>query len=197
MKIHAFASWKAAGAALLAAGVLRAPADPASQMTGPGKNYTGTVICIDTNEQVFRVKMSPVSAKQFAYGTNCEITLLYAMLKNTTGTPADLRPGEKVTVSYRDCHGVNIPDRIEQQPMQLAGTIKEINLAKHTLMLRQGNADKRFGIAADCITLLSDNHAGTLADIHSGDQVAVIYEIPDDRPTAWQITKANPVSPAH
>jgi hypothetical protein len=188
MKIHAFASWKAASATLLAAAPLRASADLASPTPGAGKNYTGTVICIDTNEQVFRVKMSPVSAKQFAYGTNCEITLLYAMLRNTTGTPADLRPGEKVTVSYQEWHGVNIPNRIEQQPMQLAGTVREINPAKHTLMLRQGNVDKRLNIAADCITLRSDNHAGTLADIHSGDQVAVIYEVPDDHPTAWQIT---------
>lgn len=191
MKIHAFASWKVVGAALLIVTVVRAPADPAStasKVTMPGKNYTGIVSCVDTNEHIFQIKRPLLPARQFAYGDNCEITFLYTMLRNGGGTSGDLRPGEKVTVSYQDSHGVNITGRIEQQPMQFSGTVKDINPQNHTLTLRRWILDRRLNVAPDCIAVLDDK-PGTLADIHSGDQVVVTYETPGGHPTAWQITK--------
>jgi hypothetical protein len=199
MKIHAFGSWKAIGATplVLVLMVLRAPADPVPKPPEPEKNYTGIVTCVDTNEQVLRIKRSLLSARQFAYGDNCAITLLYAELKNEAGTSGGLRPGEKVTVSYQDSHGVKIPDRIEQQPMQLSGTVTAINPANHTLTLRRWLLDRRLNIAADCITMLGNDRVGALTDIYPGDQVVVVYETPDCRPTAWQITKTPAASPAH
>ena len=87
------------------------------------KTYTGVVMSVNTNENVFRVKRCFWSARQFACGRNCEITPLYVILKDGVGTPGGLRPGEKVTVSYQDAHGVLIADWIEQRPMQFAGTV--------------------------------------------------------------------------
>ena len=194
MNIHAFTTWKVIFAILLVTVVLRAPADPAQKVNKPGRNYTGVVICVDTNEQVFQVKRSLLSARQFAYGDKCEITLLYAMMNNGIGTSGDLRPGEKVTVSYQDSHGVHIADRIEQQLMQFSGTVKEINLEKHRLTVHRRVLDKRMNIAPDCITVLGNDKTGTLADIHPGDHVVVTYETPGGNPMAWQITKTNTAS---
>lgn len=194
MNIHAFTSWKAFVAMMLIAVVLRAPADPAQQARQPEKNYTGVVICVDTNKQVFRIKRPLFPAKQFAYCDKCEITMLYVMLKDGAGTMGDLRPGEKVIVSYQDSHGVHIADRVEQQRMQFSGTVKEINPGKHQLTLHRRFSDKRMNIAPDCITVLGADTTGTLADIHSGDHVVVIYETPGGNPMAWQITKTNTAS---
>ncbi len=119
------------------------------------------------------------------------------MLKNGVGTPGDLRPGEKVAVSYQDSRGVHVADQIEQQRMQFSGTVKEINPEKHRLTLRRWVLGKKMNIAPDCITILGDNKAGGLSDIRSGDHVVVIYETPIGIPTAWQITKTNAVPFAH
>jgi hypothetical protein len=189
MKIHAVASWQAIGAMLLLVTVLRAPADPVSPAAGPEQNYTGIVTYIDTNEQMLRIQRSLLSARKFVYSDNCQITLLYSSLNNGDGTVGNLRPGEKVTVSYQDAHGVKIPDRIEQQPMQFSGIVNEINLEKHTLTLHRRILDQRLDIATDCIAMLGNDKPGSLADIHPGDRVSVIYETPNGHPTAWQITK--------
>lgn len=194
MNIHVLTSWKAISAMLLVLVVLRASADPAPKKLVAERNYTGVVTCVDTNEQIFRIKRSLLPAKQFAYGDKCEITLLYSILKNGVGTSADLRPGEKVTVGYQDSHGVHIADRIEQQPMQFSGTVKELNPERHRLTLRRWILNKRMNIAPDCITVLDGDKACTLDDIHSGDHVVVIYETPGGNLMAWQITKTNAAS---
>ena len=51
--------------------------------------------------------------KTFNFGDTCAFT----QLDKKPGTMNDLRPGEKIKVSYQDSHGVLIADRIEQEPM--------------------------------------------------------------------------------
>lgn len=147
------------------------------------------VIDVNTNEQIIQVKRWIFPSKRFMYTKNCAISLLYAMLDNGVGTAGNLRRGEKVTVGYQVAHGVLIADRIEQRPMQFTGRVKEINPENHLLTLHQRMANRRFTIATNCIVVLHNTQAGTLADIHAGDQVTVLYEIPDGIRMAWQITK--------
>lgn len=171
---------------------VRAQTNQVPKATTPERSYTGIVSYVNTNDQTFRVKRWLLPGKQFAYGKTCAITLSYAMLNNGLGTAEDLRRGEKVTVGYENAHGVLIAGRIEQRPMQFTGTVKEINVEKHLLTLHHGMLNKRLTIATDCIIDFHNEKAGTLSDIHPGDHVVVIYEIPDDVPMAWQITKEDP-----
>ena len=189
MNIHAITSRKVILATLLAAVVLRASADPSPKIPEPGRSFTGVVTCVDTNKQVFHVKRPFWPARQFAYGGKCEMCMLYAMLQNGMGMSVDLRPGEKVTVGYQDARGVHIACRIEQQRMHVSGTVKELNAEKRRLTLHRWTLDKQMNIASDCITLLGADKAGTLADIHPGDRVDVVYETPGGAPVAWQITR--------
>jgi len=177
------------GAALFMAAALQAPADPLIKPVAPEKHYTGMVIDVDTNEQIVVVKRWLFPGKHFAYSKDCAIYLLYAMMDNGVGTAGNFRPGEKVTVSYQSAHGVLVADRIEQRPLQWSGKVKAIDPGNHLLILHQGLANHRLTIATNCIVLLHQTKAGTLADIHPGDQVAVVYELPDHTPTAWQITR--------
>ena len=87
------------------------------------------------------------------------------------GAANNLRPGEKVTVSYRNAHGVLVADHIEQQPMRFAGIIKRIDPNKRTLVLRRRVLFMQLDISPDCVTVLPNEKAGSLADIHPGDQV--------------------------
>jgi hypothetical protein len=60
---------------------------------------------------------------------------LFITVENNHGTANDLRPGEKVTVSYQASHGVLIADRIEQRPVRFEGMVAAIDPGKHTLTL--------------------------------------------------------------
>ena len=162
----------------------------------PEKSYTGMVVSADSKEHLLTVKSTLFSKKEFNLGDNCVYSFLYSMLINNDGAANNLRPGEKVTVSYRNAHGVLIADHIEQQPMRFVGVIKRIDPDKHTLILQRCIVFMQLDIATDCVTLLSNEKAGSLADIHPGDHVIIMYETPDCRPTAWEITKTSAASPA-
>jgi hypothetical protein len=163
----------------------------------PEKSYTGVVVSADSKERLVTVKRGPFSKKDFNLGDNCAYSFLYSMLINNDGDGGvnNLRPGEKVTVSYQNAHGVLVADHIEQQPMRFAGVIKRIAPDKHTLILRRCVVFMQLDIATDCVTLLSNEKAGSLADIHPGDHVIIMYETPDCRPTAWEITKTSAAPP--
>ena len=162
----------------------------------PEKKYTGMISSIDSKEHVLVIRKDVFSKKEFNLGEDCHYTFLYTMLINNDGATGNLRCGEKVTITYQDAHGVLIADRIEQQPMQYAGIVKQIDPDKHTLTLRRHNIfGKQLDIAADCVTVLRDEKACALADIHPGDRVVVMYESPGCRPMAREITKTDATSP--
>jgi len=104
---------------------------------------------------------------------------------------SDLRPGEKVRVSYQDSHGVLIADRVEQQPMLSEGMVKAIDPAGRTLTLHFRGVDKTFQIANDCNVLMRDDKSGRLTDIQAGSHVTVTYETPNSTLMARQIAQTS------
>ncbi len=113
------------------------------------------------------------------------------LLDKSGGMVGDLRPGEKVKVNYENVDGVLVADRVEQIPMRLEGMVATIDSGTHTLMLHRPTLDKRMEIAGDCKITLRDDKSGTLADIHPGNHVTVIYETPGGTPTARQIAQTS------
>ena len=187
MKTTSPINWMTVCAAILTAtAVFRASADQAATAAMPEKSYTGTVVSVDPQENVLSVK-GWLWHKGFNLGNECG----YALLDNKSGTANDLRPGEKVTVSYQDAHGVLIADRVEQVPMRDEGMVKAVDPAAHTLTLHLLGLDKTFQIADDCGIVLRDDKTGSLADIQPGNHVTVTYETPDGRLTARQIAQTS------
>jgi predicted RNA-binding protein len=189
MKQPRSSGWTAIWVAILTvSAVFCTSADPVATAVKPEKSYTGTIVSVDLKEHTIKLKGGMLSRRVFTFGNNCAYVLLYTMLKNNQSAANDLRAGEKVTVSYQDLHGVRVADRIEQQPMQFTGTVQRIDPDERMLTLHRRIWDEKLNISADCIILLRNEQAGTLASIHPGDQVTVTYETPRGRPTAWQIT---------
>jgi len=187
MKTTKVKDWTAVCAAVLTAtAVFRASADQSATAARPEKGYTGTVSLVDPTEHVLRVKGWLMLNKTFNFGDNCAFT----QLDKHPGTMNDLRPGEKVKVSYEDSHGVLIADRVEQQPMRYEGMVRAIDPATRTLTLHFRGMDKTFQIANDCNVVLRDK-SGTLADIQPGNHVTVTYETPDGKLTARQIAQTS------
>jgi len=187
MKTTRSKNWMAVCAAVLTAtAVFRASADQTATAARPEKSYTGTVASVDPKENTLEVK-GFVLSKKFNLGAACD----YVLLDKGTGTVNDLRPGEKVTVSYQDAHDVLIADRVGQQPMRFEGMVTVIDANTHALILHRPTLDKQFQIADDCKIVLRDEKPGTFADIHPGNHVTVTYETPVGTPTAREIAQTS------
>jgi Cu/Ag efflux protein CusF len=189
MKTSRLREWTAVCAAVLAAGaVFRASADQAAadKPDRPERSCTGTVDSVDLQEHTLETK-GFVFNKKFNLGVACA----YTVLDKGAGTASDLRPGEKVAVSYQNVDGVLVADRIEQQPMRFEGMVRAVDPDKHTLTLHRPTLDKTFQIADGCSVMLRNEKPGALADIQTGDHVTVTYETPSGRPTARQIAQTS------
>lgn len=187
MKTNRAKNWMAVCAAVLTTtAVIRASADQAATAAKPEKHYTGTIVSVAPQEHTLETR-GFLFTKKFNLGDACT----YTLLDNNSGMISDLRPGEKVTVSYQDANGVLIADRVEQQPMRYTGMVKAVDPAAHTLTLHIGAMNKTFQIADGCDVVLRADKPGTLADIQAGDHVTVTYETPDDKLTAHEIAQTS------
>jgi hypothetical protein len=188
MKTTKAKNWTAVCAAVLTAtAAFRASADPSAAAARPERSYTGTIRFVDPTEHVLRVKGWTMLNKTFNFGDNCAFT----QLDKNPGTMNDLRPGEKIKVSYQNSHGVLIADRVEQEPMRSEGMVKAIDPTGRTLTLHFRGLDKTFQIANDCNVELRNDKSGKLADIQTDNHVTVTYETPDGMLTARQIAQTS------
>jgi Cu/Ag efflux protein CusF len=160
----------------------QARADQAVAAAKPEQTYTGTVQAVDPQDHTLNARHW-LQTRKFNLGDDC----VYILSDQIPGTVNDLRPGQKVRVSYQTSQGVRVADRIEQVPLRIEGMVKAVDPANHTLTLHRRALDKDFQIPGDCRIELLNNHPGTMADIQVGDHVTVTYETPGDKFTARQI----------
>jgi Cu/Ag efflux protein CusF len=188
MRTTALRTWTVVGVSVLTAtAAVRSLADQAMTATKPEKSYTGTVVSVNPQEHVLKVKGFWLFSKSFNLGDTCS----YTFLDNRLGTTSDLHPGQKVTVSYQNVDGVLVANRVGQKPMSHEGTVKAIDPAAHTLTVHARGLNKTFQLADDCRVALRNNRSGTLADVQPGNRVTVIYETPNGKATARQIAQTS------
>src|SRR5690242_3933501 len=184
-------NWVAVGVVMLTlTAALRASADQPAAPSTPAhsdKHYSGTIVSVDPGEHLLTVKGGFIFKKTFNLGDGCA----YQLWEKPDGSAADLHPGEKVTVTYQDVHGVLIAGAVHQQPMQYEGTIKTIDSDHHALALRLSAWDKQLQIADNCKVVLRNDKSGTLADLHPGDHVTVTYDQPSGQLTAREIAQTS------
>ncbi len=187
MKATTIKNWLAVSAAVvMATTVFPVAADQPASAVRPEENYTGTVVSVDTKESTLETK-GVLLRKKFNLGSACS----YTLLDKGAATASDLRPGQKITVRYRDVDGVLVADRVEQLAMQFDGKVTAIDAGTHTVTLHRPGLDKQMQIADDCKIVLRDEKPGTLADIHPGNHVTVIYEKPAAGPVARRIAQTS------
>jgi len=186
MKTTKSTNWMAVCAAVLTATTSRSPADQPAAAARPEKSYTGTVVSVDPQEHMLNAK-GFVLSKKFNLGTACT----YTLLDNNSGAISELRPGEKVIVSYQNADGVLVADRVVQEPMRCEGMVQALDPATHTLTLRTHGMNRTFQIANDCGVELRGEKSGALTDIQTGNHVTVTYETPDGKLTARQIAQTS------
>jgi Cu/Ag efflux protein CusF len=125
--------------------------------------------------------------KRFNIADGCKVSLQ----DKPDASLADLRPGQKLEVSYEKSQGVLIAHRIQQQDLHFTGHVMAIDPVHHVLTLRRHALDRTFQIAAECKIHLRGDKDGTLTDVQPGHRVTVTFEVPGGKPTARQIAQTS------
>jgi Cu/Ag efflux protein CusF len=171
---------------LTAATTIKAYAEDQAATAKQDETYTGTVVSVELKERALAVK-GVFRSKTFNLGDNCA----FAFVEKGAGTASDLRPGQKVKVSYQDAKGVLVASHVEQQPLRHEGTVKTIDREKHTVTLHHRGMSKTFRMEDNCEVVLRNGKSGSLADIQPGHWVTVTYETPEGGATARQIAQTS------
>jgi Cu/Ag efflux protein CusF len=189
MKIKALPASLAVCAAVMTLAAFQSSADErtATAAVRQDKNYTGTVISVNPGEHTLAVRGDWLSEKTFNLGDACA----YVLWNQQPGAIGNLRPGDKVSVSYQDASGVLVADRVKQQPMSCSGTVKSLDPAAHTLTLNSGWMNQTFQMPDNCRIVLRNDKSGSIADLQAGNHVTVTYETPGGKPTAQQIAQTS------
>ena len=174
---------------LTATSAVRSAADDATPTATARKEktYTGTVLAVNPQEHVLKVRGSWLSSKSFNLGDPCT----YTFLNDQSGTVNDLRPGQRVMVRYQNVDGVLVAGQVRQQPMTYEGRVKTIDAAAGALTVHGSRASKTFRLPEDCKVVLRNSKSGALADVQPGNLVAVTYETPDGTATARQVAQTS------
>lgn len=164
----------------------------ASQVMQKNLEFTGHIAAIDPASHSIKVKRGSVSEK-FAAGDNCKVI----GGDNRNRALADLKIGNKVTVSYTVSGGMKVAQRIEQEGSTFAGTIEAIDADSRTLKAQHLLSEKRFNLAKDCPIVIDGKSDGKLSDLRIGDRLSVYYEEMDGVLVATCVTRdASPPKPA-
>jgi len=182
MKINALNVWKTV--CLLA--LMAAAAQAAAGAARPEKSYTGIVNYIDSTEHVIDLH-GALFDKRFNLSPACTCLIP----NHDPGRISDLRPGENVTVWYKNAEGVFVADHLEQHPMQFDGMVDDVNSTNHTVTAYCRRLDRTFNLAAHCQIILKNHQPGGFTNLQNGDQVLVTFETPDGTPTAQRIEQTS------
>jgi Cu/Ag efflux protein CusF len=142
----------------------------ADSSTAKPKCLKGTVTAVDQKEKTFAVS-GFWSTRTFNAGDHCKIKLedkADAELK-------DLRPGQRVEVSYVANNGVRVASQVVQKNLVFTGNISAIDPAGRILKVKRGAVSETFVAGDNCKVVIREDGNKSLADLKIGQKVTVGY----------------------
>src|SRR5260370_1412509 len=89
-------------------------------------------------------------ADQQAVETKGEKTWMGTLWNGNKGTLDDLKPGDKLTVTYQSPGGLPVACRIQGDSLTFVGTIEAVDLADHTVRAKEFLGKKNFHLGSGC-----------------------------------------------
>jgi hypothetical protein len=103
---------------------------------------------------------------------DCRITLR----NDKTGTLADIKVGDHVTVTYETPGGTMAVRQIAQTSIAFTGVLTAIDLDEKTLKAKAGFSSKKFILADNCAIVINGHPDGHLADLKPNDRLVFNYD---------------------
>jgi Cu/Ag efflux protein CusF len=146
------------------------------------KTSSGVLVSVDQKDKTAQLKTF-WGTRKFNVANDCKVSLQ----DKTDASLTELRPGQKVEISYESAQGVLVAHQIAQENVVFTGQVKSIDPAKRKLTVRSHMLDKTFWIADNCRVVLRDEKSGVLSDVQPGHRATVTYETPDGSEIAHEI----------
>jgi Cu/Ag efflux protein CusF len=97
------------------------------------------------------------------------------VLHGKTARPADLKPGQRVTVNYVRNGVALVAKSVEDSSELFAGTIEAIDAERGTVTLKHLLSRRTFTLGDACRIVVGDLPKATLRDLRIGDRATVSY----------------------
>jgi len=159
-----------------------------SHRTKHEERWTGTLISVNAQDKTLTAERWNLT-HTFHLGDQCAISTV----DDRHAALADLRPGETVRIRYRDVQGVRVVDRVTEKPLHYRGTVQSFDPTTRTLTMAEAaffrpfREPDQFQLASDCKVTLWNGDDGKLTDIHPGDRIFMVYEVPNRSQVAYRI----------
>lgn len=134
----------------------------------------GSLLGIDLQERTVTVKSFGFK-RTFLAGDSCSVSLA----DKPEATLAELRPGQKVVITYTKLDGVSIARQIAQQNQVFSGHITALDATSKKLTVKRGLTKRDFVVAPNASLRFADAQSGSLEDLKIGHTVNVVYEEQD------------------
>ena len=132
--------------------------------------FEGTVTEIDAKKRTMSVLHRGLE-KTFQIAGSCPIDLH----DNRSGTLADVKPGNRVTVTYETPNEDTIARRIDQTSQIFTGELTAIDLNDRTVKAKTLLARKKFNLAPNCAVVLNGKIDANLRDVKLGQRLEFDY----------------------
>jgi Cu/Ag efflux protein CusF len=162
--------------------------------------YVGMVKAIDPKTHKLTLHHYAMD-KTFDIAGDCKVMLR----DDRTGSLADVKPGNQVTVIYEIPGDTPTARRIDQTSASFTGRLTAIDLTDRTIKAKHLLGSKKFNLADDCAIVLNGKIDGRMRDLKPGDSLVFSYndvngvnvvnriaraEAPEETPTS--LTSINP-----
>jgi Cu/Ag efflux protein CusF len=160
---------------------------PTTPATKKLKTFKGDVSAVLEKEKIVLVK-GAVFKKTFNASANCTLSFE----NKPRGSWADLRPGQKVEVSYEDADGILVAQSIAQYDPDFTGYITAIDTAKRSVTVKHGRFSRNFLIPESCRVIVRGADSGSLNALKIGHTIVVDYEKRGEALLAQRIQQNSP-----
>jgi hypothetical protein len=143
----------------------------AERVTHEPMRFEGIVQAVDPQQHTLIVRKRMLD-KVFTIPTDCSVVLH----DNKSGTLANVKVGERVTVTFETPAGVLTARQIAQPSATFTGELTAIDLSERTLKAKTLLNTKQFELAKDCTLIIDGKPSHELRDLRPGDQLTISYD---------------------
>jgi Cu/Ag efflux protein CusF len=143
----------------------------ASRVEQEPMRFEGMIKAIDNDKHLLTLHQATLD-KQLQLPTDCKIMLR----DGKSGTLADLKVGNHVTVTYETPGNTPMVRQIAQTSIPYTGTLTAIDLNDRTVKAKAAFATKKFNLADNCTIVINGRTDGKLEDLKPNDKLSFSYD---------------------
>ncbi len=164
----------------------------ANRIEQAAMRYEGTVKALDPAKGALTLARTGFD-KQLQIAADCKVGLR----NGKTGSLADIRIGNYVTVTYELPVKSPVVRQIDQTSIGFTGTLTAIDLGEKTVKARTAFGSKKFSVGDNCAIIIQGKTDGRLADLRLNEELDINYDEINGVRVASRIAPVNTETPTN